>query len=548
MAHSNALGTGNKTITGNSVAGVYALDGSSGDVILSSAISVNTTGAGLFNIAGNNTIAGVITLTGGAGGSTWQSNSGTLTVTNSITPNATARSLTLQGSGNFVLSGAIADGPTVQLPVTKTGSGTLTLSGSSTYSGITTISAGSTLKLGNANALGLGGSALGGEHTSIASGAVLDLNGTTGIPEVIRISGTGISSGGVLVNANTSMAASLSSSGGVVMLANSSIGGAGDFSIGSDISGGFDLTKIGAGTLTLTGSNSFTGVLRVSAGTVSLASMNDSGAVGALGNSSSAVSLGTLAGSTGTIQYTGTTASSTKLFTMATSGTGAFQIDSSATVLALSGVIDGSGRLNKTGVGSLALTGINTFTGALNVQGGTLVVLALNDASIAGAVGNSSTGVTLGNSGNSIGTIEYTGATATSNKPFILATGGSGAFQVDTSTANLTLSGVLSGAGNLIKTGPGLLTLNGSNTFTGSTSVTGGTLQITGSSAFAGGGSVNVASGAGFSYNAPTPAQLTIGGNFTFNGGAGSVLGTSVGSGTSASRILVAGSASTTGS
>ena len=129
-----------------------------------------------------------------------------------------------------------------------------------------------------------------------------------------------------------------------------------------------------------------------------------------------------------------------------------------------------------------------------------------------------------------------------------MATGGSGAFQVDTSTANLTLSGVLSGAGNLIKTGPGLLTLNGSNTFTGSTNVNVGTLQITGSSAFAGGGSVNVASGAGFSYNAPTSAQLTIGGDFTFIGGAGSVLGTSVGSGTSASRILVAGSASTSGS
>ena len=57
------------------------------------------------------------------------------------------------------------------------------------------------------------------------------------------------------------------------------------------------------------------------------------------------------------------------------------------------------------------------------------------------------------------------GGTASSSKLFTLATGGTGAFQVDTSGVILTVSSVISntGTGNLSKVGAGTLTLSGNN-------------------------------------------------------------------------------------
>ena len=73
---------------------------------------------------------------------------------------------------------------------------------------------------------------------------------------------------------------------------------------------------------------------------------------------------------------------------------------------------------------------------------------------------------------------------------------------VDTTGGNITLTGVLSGAGGkLTKAGSGTLTLSGANTYTGSTAVNGGTLVVNGSLAAA--SAVTVANGA------------TLGGNGT---------------------------------
>ena len=48
---------------------------------------------------------------------------------------------------------------------------------------------------------------------------------------------------------------------------------------------------------------------------------------------------------------------------------------------------------------------------------------------------------------------------------------------VNTATANITIGGILSGAGGVTKTGPNTLTLSGVNTFTGATTVSAGTLK-----------------------------------------------------------------------
>ena len=48
-------------------------------------------------------------------------------------------------------------------------------------------------------------------------------------------------------------------------------------------------------------------------------------------------------------------------------------------------------------------------------------------------------------------------------------------------TNNKTISGVISGAGNLIKVGAGVQTLSGTNTYTGDTTINNGTIKLTGS-------------------------------------------------------------------
>ena len=59
-------------------------------------------------------------------------------------------------------------------------------------------------------------------------------------------------------------------------------------------------------------------------------------------------------------------------------------------------------------------------------------------------------------------------------------TGAFGAGTVDTTGGNISLSGILSGAGGLTKIGANSLTLSGSNTYSGNTTVSGGTLVMSG--------------------------------------------------------------------
>jgi fibronectin-binding autotransporter adhesin len=145
----------------------------------------------------------------------------------------------------------------------------------------------------------------------------------------------------------------------------------------------------------------------------------------------------------------------------------------------LSGVISGAGNLTKTGAGTLTLSNTNsTYSGTLTVQSGTLKIDTANNASSNGELGNSANSVILGGSGTT-GTLEYTGGTASSSKTFTMATGGTGAFQIDTAATNLTLSGVINGGGGLLKTGGGTLILSGAtNTYTGPTTINAGTLTL----------------------------------------------------------------------
>ena len=166
--------------------------------------------------------------------------------------------LTLGGSGNGNVSSSISSGG-ANATVTKIGTGTWTLSSASNnYPGTTTISAG-TLKLGSTTALGASSGA-----TVSTSGAAIDLNGqtlTAAIP--LTLNGTGVSSAGALMNSG----AAASYSGAITLGSASSIGTAGNITLGSaGVSGGFDLTKVGTGTLSLGSGTATLGALTISAG------------------------------------------------------------------------------------------------------------------------------------------------------------------------------------------------------------------------------------------------------------------------------------------
>ncbi len=162
----------------------------------------------------------------------------TLTLNGAITNVSTGAATTLRASvisgATQIINSSIADGPTAVSinkfgvtnyyntsgnVVSNDGGGLLVLNGNNSYTGTVTVSAG-TLRIGHANALG---STTGG--TTVSAGAVLDLNGQTVGAEALTISGSGISSGGALINSNTSTAASYA--GNIAMTGGTSYGGAG---------------------------------------------------------------------------------------------------------------------------------------------------------------------------------------------------------------------------------------------------------------------------------------------------------------------------------
>ncbi len=182
----------------------------------------------------------------------------------------------------------------------------------------------------------------------------------------------------------------------------------------------------------------------------------------------------------------------------------------------LSGVISGSGGLNKTsGTGGVNITGTNnSFSGAVVISAaGSLSAVSIGNTGANSSLGTNGT-ITIGGSGNS-GQLTWTGTNETTDKIFSMG-GSTGNATISASTANQTLSIsqnlvisgngtkslILTGAGNIAfngsipngtssntsvisvtKSSTGTATLNGTNTYTGGTTLTSGTLQFNNSSA-----------------------------------------------------------------
>ena len=380
--------SGNADLSGAVVAGGSSPDG---DAFTGNTLNKNSDAA--VNIARN--FASVIFGYSGTANIGELDSTPTGSALSGVTVNTNANNVSFDG----VISGSGS--------ITKTGAGTLILSGTNTYSGGTTISAG-TLSIGSDTNIGSGTNTIGNKGTLLLSGNGTYTNDWT-------LSGEGSA---IATDNNNTLSGVLSGNGG--------------------------LTKTGTGTLTLTGNNTYAGGTAINDGTLK-------------GNIASGTDLSIAAGAI----YDGDNKARS---VDGLNGGGKLLNTSGLTVQSgdFAGIIDNSNTsLTKTGAGTLTLTGNNAYTGSTTISEGTLK-------------GNIASGTDLSIADNAT----YDGANKARSVGGL--NGGGKILNTDGLTVqNGTFGGVIDNSNtSLTKTGAGTLTLSGTNTYTGMTTVRSGTLAL----------------------------------------------------------------------
>ncbi len=478
-----------------------------------------TLGGGTLNYTGPSvTLTNTITETGASTLNIANSTS-TLTISQTI---ANSKNLTITGAGNVFFQQSVSGG---YITLATGYTGTVTLSGTGDNSGTGGIVNGGTLILDKSpsalNAHSLGGSGLqigpagtvvfggGGNSQMYFSAGTFTVNGTlnlngvnTGTPattengeQLATISGSGV----IINNGTAPFALSIGS-------LNPSYPGGGGNTFSGVIEDGTSTTAIaiGAGTLTLSGNNTYSGGTTVNSGTLNANSPT------ALGASSGTLTVGnnnnfgvTVNGSASVLNIGSTiTTGSLSGAIVAPLGTGTntatINIAASdsltvnqTTAGTYAGVLAGAGAFNlgPLSTAALTLTGVNTYTGPTSVSGGTLNATASNIGSGSLAVSNPNTGAGTAVSlllptaaPTTVGSLSGLVATPISGANSATIDNGGQLLTVNQTTAG-TYGGVIQNTGGftLGASSTAALTLTGANTYTGPTNVAAGTLYVDGS-------------------------------------------------------------------
>ncbi len=212
--------------------------------------------------------------------------------------------------------------------------------------------------------------------------------GASGGAVALTLAGTNtVGSGGILVAPNVGTGGAAITGNGVLTSGNGAdliiqqFDTAGPLTISAPITGTIGLTKSGPGTLIIAGVNSYTGVTTINQGIVSISASGTTlggplGAGAAQGATNVVIDGGTLQATSLT---TTTISFGTGISLGPTSGYGNGTIDVTSEVTFIfvddmynNGTSDSS--LTKTGPGTLFLTGVDVFTGGINIGGGTIVI------------------------------------------------------------------------------------------------------------------------------------------------------------------------------
>jgi autotransporter-associated beta strand protein len=461
------------------------------------AAGTNATAASTVTV--NGTIAGVAGIVFDAAEGPFTLTGGTLTLTGTPSLRVDATTATITS----ILAGSAG--------LTKTGTGTLTLFGANTYTGATAINSG-VLSVQNGGALGTASNT---SNTTVATGAMLQLaNGvTTTNAGTLILNGTGAGLGALQsVGGNNtwngsvalaSDAAIFSATAGNTLFINDNyvsahtltmgnhsltIDGPGDTWFNANVGVAGDtggLVKNGTGTLTFYGYNSFyTGATSVNAGALELVvGPFSTGWYGVNGS----LTIGTGSStSTAKVDIWGTGNPSGSSYADQISPTSAVAINS-------------DGALN---------VGASTGMGSLTLNGGQVVIASGQTVTANGDLSSNANGAHA--------TSLIAGGT------FNLSTGNINVARDASLTSDLTISSAISGT-NLNKSGNGILTLSGTNTYTGSTNINAGTLVLGSTDVLPANTAVTVASAATFNLNNYAATIGSLAGSGTVRLGSGTL-------------------------